>query len=54
MPPIGLLTVGDSTPSGTFARGLGVPVFFGSIVGYTAYVWLLAHARSEWSRRMPT
>ena len=44
MLPLGLVAVGDLDPS---ARSLAAWVYlvvFGSLVGYTAYVWLLAHA----------
>ena len=44
MLPIGLLAVGELDPSGRSLAAWVYLVFFGSIVGYTAYVWLLAHA----------
>jgi drug/metabolite transporter (DMT)-like permease len=44
MLPFGLLTVHDFSPSTASIVGWVYLVIFGSIVGYTAYVWLLANA----------
>ena len=44
MLPFGLLTVHDFSPSTPSILGWVYLVIFGSIVGYTAYVWLLANA----------
>src|SRR4051794_7288818 len=44
MLPFGLLTVHDFSPSTASILGWIYLVIFGSIVGYTAYVWLLANA----------
>jgi drug/metabolite transporter (DMT)-like permease len=44
MLPFGLLTLHHFDPSGKSIAGWIYLVFFGSIVGYTAYVWLLANA----------
>lgn len=44
MLPLGILTVHHFDPSGTSIAGWIYLVVFGSIVGYTAYVWLLANA----------
>jgi drug/metabolite transporter (DMT)-like permease len=44
MLPFALLTLHDFTPSTTSIVGWIYLVIFGSIVGYTAYVWLLANA----------
>ena len=46
--PIGVLLAGDESLSpaswsGRSVAGLVYLVLFGSLVGYTAYVWLLAH-----------
>ena len=44
MLPISLFTVHDFSPSTASILGWIYLVTFGSIVGYTAYVWLLANA----------
>lgn len=44
MLPLGLLTIGELDPSGQSVAAWLYLVVFGSLVGYTAYVWLLAHA----------
>jgi drug/metabolite transporter (DMT)-like permease len=44
MLPLGLLTLHHFDPSTKSILGWIYLVFFGSIVGYTAYVWLLANA----------
>jgi drug/metabolite transporter (DMT)-like permease len=44
MLPFGLFTVHHFSPSTTSILGWIYLVVFGSIVGYTAYVWLLANA----------
>jgi len=44
MLPFGLLTVHGFSPSTASIVGWIYLVIFGSIVGYTAYVWLLANA----------
>jgi drug/metabolite transporter (DMT)-like permease len=44
MLPISLFTVHDLSPSSASILGWIYLVTFGSIVGYTAYVWLLANA----------
>jgi drug/metabolite transporter (DMT)-like permease len=44
MLPIGLLTVHSFSPSASSIAGWVYLVLFGSVVGYTAYVWLLANA----------
>jgi drug/metabolite transporter (DMT)-like permease len=44
MLPFALFTVHHFSPSTTSILGWIYLVFFGSIVGYTAYVWLLANA----------
>jgi drug/metabolite transporter (DMT)-like permease len=44
MLPLGLVALGDLHPSGRSAAAWVYLVIFGSLVGYTAYVWLLAHA----------
>jgi drug/metabolite transporter (DMT)-like permease len=43
MLPLGLVAVGDLDPSGRSAAAWVYLGVFGSLVGYTAYVWLLAH-----------
>jgi drug/metabolite transporter (DMT)-like permease len=44
MLPISLFTLHNFSPSGSSILGWIYLVTFGSIVGYTAYVWLLASA----------
>ena len=44
MLPLGLVAVGDLHPSGRSTAAWVYLVIFGSLVAYTAYVWLLAHA----------
>jgi drug/metabolite transporter (DMT)-like permease len=44
MLPFGLLTLHHFSPSNTSIIGWIYLVIFGSIIGYTAYVWLLASA----------
>jgi drug/metabolite transporter (DMT)-like permease len=44
MLPISLFTVHHFSPSATSILGWAYIVTFGSVVGYTAYVWLLANA----------
>ena len=44
MLPFGIFTVHHLSPSTTSIIGWVYLVFFGSIIGYTAYVWLLANA----------
>jgi drug/metabolite transporter (DMT)-like permease len=44
MLPLGLTAVGDLHVSGRSAAAWIYLVVFGSLVAYTAYVWLLAHA----------
>ena len=44
MLPFGLLTVHHFSPSTASIAGWIYLVIFGSIIGYTAYVWLLANA----------
>jgi drug/metabolite transporter (DMT)-like permease len=44
MLPISLFTVHHLSPSATSILGWAYIVTFGSVVGYTAYVWLLANA----------
>jgi drug/metabolite transporter (DMT)-like permease len=44
MLPLGLLAVGELDPSARSGAAWLYLVVFGSLVGYTAYVWLLAHA----------
>jgi drug/metabolite transporter (DMT)-like permease len=44
MLPLGLLTIGELEPSGRSVAAWLYLVIFGSLLGYTAYVWLLAHA----------
>jgi drug/metabolite transporter (DMT)-like permease len=44
MLPFGILTVHHFAPSTASIVGWVYLVFFGSIIGYTAYVWLLANA----------
>jgi drug/metabolite transporter (DMT)-like permease len=44
MLPIAVFTVHDFSPSTASILGWIYLVTFGSIVGYTAYVWLLANA----------
>jgi drug/metabolite transporter (DMT)-like permease len=42
--PLSLFTVHDFSPSAASIAGWIYLVIFGSIIGYTAYVWLLANA----------
>ena len=44
MLPMGAFTVHNFSPSAGSIAGWIYLVFFGSVVGYTAYVWLLANA----------
>ena len=44
MLPLGLVTMGELEPSGRSVAAWLYLVVFGSLVAYTAYVWLLAHA----------
>jgi drug/metabolite transporter (DMT)-like permease len=44
MLPMGALTVHGLSPSGGSIAGWIYLVLFGSVIGYTAYVWLLANA----------
>src|SRR4029077_4966822 len=44
MLPVAVFTVHDFSPSTASILGWIYLVVFGSIVGYTAYVWLLANA----------
>jgi drug/metabolite transporter (DMT)-like permease len=44
MLPISLFTVHDLSPSAASIAGWIYLVTFGSVIGYTAYVWLLANA----------
>ncbi len=44
MLPISVFTVHDFSPSGSSILGWIYLVTFGSIIGYTAYVWLIASA----------
>jgi drug/metabolite transporter (DMT)-like permease len=44
MLPVSLFTVHHLSPSATSILGWAYIVTFGSVVGYTAYVWLLANA----------
>jgi drug/metabolite transporter (DMT)-like permease len=44
MLPLGLTAVSDTSPSWQSLVAWVYLVLFGSVVGYTAYVWLLAHA----------
>jgi drug/metabolite transporter (DMT)-like permease len=44
MLPISLFTLHDLSPSAGSIAGWIYLVVFGSVVGYTAYVWLLANA----------
>jgi drug/metabolite transporter (DMT)-like permease len=44
MLPLSLFTVHHFSPSATSILGWAYIVTFGSVVGYTAYVWLLANA----------
>ena len=44
MLPLGVLTVDSLDPSTASILAWIYLVTFGSVVGYTAYVWLLAHA----------
>jgi drug/metabolite transporter (DMT)-like permease len=44
MLPLGLATAGSPSPSTASILALAYLVVFGSVVGYTAYTWLLANA----------
>lgn len=44
MLPVGAATAGSFTPSTKSLLAFAYLVTFGSIIGYTAYTWLLAHA----------
>jgi drug/metabolite transporter (DMT)-like permease len=44
MLPAGLWDAGSTSPSATSILGWVYLVIFGSVIGYTAYTWLLANA----------
>ena len=54
MLPLSLFTVHHFSPSTWSILGWIYLVTFGSVIGYTAYVWLLANLRSEPCRHTPT